>query len=79
MPRYYFHIRDNDLLRTDPEGEEFSSVEKAIEEAALAARELLAEKVRNGDLVDGQVFEIADEHGTVVRTFPLKSVLRLDK
>jgi hypothetical protein len=43
-----------------------------------AAREILAVKVRNGELIDGQVFEITDDTGAIVDTLPFKSVLRIE-
>ncbi|MDR6821083.1 hypothetical protein J2X76_006283 [Neorhizobium sp. 2083] len=78
MPLYYFHIRENGLLREDPEGAEFATLDQATEEAMRSAREILAEKVSQGRVVDGQVFEITDEEGTVRATIPFKSVLRLE-
>ncbi len=78
MTRFYFDVRRNGRLEEDKEGEELPSKEAAIEEAMAAARELVAEKVRTGDVVDGDAFEIRDEHGEVVHILPFRSVLRLD-
>ena len=77
MPRYHFHIRENGILREDAEGEEFEDIEHATEEAVRAARELLPEKVAAGALIDGQVFEITDELGSIVQKVSFRSVLRL--
>ena len=77
MPRYFFHIRKHERLQEDPEGAELSSPEAAIEEAIEAARDLLADKVRSGDVVDGDEFEIRDENDQVVHVLPFRSVLRL--
>jgi ribosomal protein L35AE/L33A len=65
-------------LRKDPEGSEFATIEQAAEEAVRSAQEILAEKVSQGRVVDGQVFEITDEEGTVRATIPFRSVLRLE-
>ena len=55
MQRYYFHIRKGDTLEEDIEGAEFPSPYAAREEAIQAAREILAERVLTGQLVDGEV------------------------
>jgi hypothetical protein len=78
MPRYYLHIRDRDRLIKDPEGVELPSIVRAQAEAEEAARELLAEKVRVGDIVDGQEFEIHDAWGNRMLTVPFRSVLKLE-
>lgn len=77
MPRYYLHIRDGADLTKDREGVELPSVVSAKGEAEHAAREILAEKVRAGDIVDGQQFEIHDAWGNRMLTVPFKSVLKL--
>jgi hypothetical protein len=77
MPRYYLHIKDGDRLIKDQEGVELPSVLSAKREAEHAAREILAAKVRAGDIIDGQEFEIADARGNRMLTIPFKSVLRL--
>jgi hypothetical protein len=77
MPRYYFHIRERGLLIKDHEGIELPDILKAKSEAEAAAREILAEKVRLGDIVDGQEFEIYDAWGNRMLNVPFKSVLKL--
>jgi len=79
MPRYFFNYRIDGVLEKDPEGSEFPSDEVALEEAQIAARELLAAKVRVGDLVDGDEFEVTTGDGTVMHTLPLRSVLKLNE
>ena len=73
MPRYYFHIRNGFELIEDPEGIELP----AKSEAEEAARELLASKVKSGDIIDGQEFEIHDGWGNRLLRVPFKSALRL--
>ncbi|AXV15209.1 hypothetical protein CYG48_05520 [Neorhizobium sp. SOG26] len=78
MPqRYFFHIRKHNHLQLDPEGVELPSHTAALEEAVEAARELLAVKVRNGEVVNGDQFEITDEKGQIIHVLPFRSVLRL--
>ena len=78
MPRFYFHIRDGDLLEIDPDGQEFATLEYAVLDARKAAREMLAEKLLANEHVNGQRFEITDETGTIVETVTFRSVLRLN-
>jgi hypothetical protein len=78
MARFYFHIRDQGTLIRDHEGREMNGLRAAIEEAEAAAREILAEKVRRNEVIDGQEFEIYDDVGTKLVTVPFKSAIRLE-
>lgn len=77
MARYYFHIRDGERLSKDPEGADFENLDAAREEAVKSARELLSQRVRNGEEVDGQAFELTAEDGTVIDKVAFRDVLRL--
>ena len=77
MPRYYFHIRSSTGLICDPDGSDLPDLAAARSEAELAARELLAALLKDGAVVDGQVFEISDGDGRVLERLPLRKVLRL--
>ena len=63
MPRYFLHIRDGDELIPDEEGTELPDLDAAKAEAIAGARDILAEKLRSGERLDGEVIEIADEAG----------------
>lgn len=78
MPRYYFHIREGGVLVEDQEGAEFPTLDEAYDEAIQAAREMIAEKVLADEVLDGDLFEITAEDGTVLRTVPFRSVIRLE-
>lgn len=78
MPLYFLHIRDGVHLIEDPDGSDLPNVEAAYSEAVANARDILASKVRAGEVVDGQVIEITDENGTVKATLLMRDVLRLD-
>jgi hypothetical protein len=78
MPRYYFHIRDHDGLRKDPEGAEFATVEQAHEEAVRSARELLGQRIVRGEIIDGDAFELTTDDGTIVGIVKFKDLLRLE-
>jgi hypothetical protein len=77
MPRYFFHIRGSDGLIRDPDGSDLPDLNAARIEAEKAARDLLANLLRAGEALDGQVFEISDEHGQLLESLPFRSVLRL--
>jgi hypothetical protein len=76
MPRYYFHIRNEDDFVPDVEGIEMPGARAAREEAEYAAREILADRVRRGEVIDGHEFEVRDDEGTKLFTVPFKSVLK---
>jgi hypothetical protein len=65
------------MLIRDPEGAEFETLEMARDEAVQAAREILAERLIKGDVIDGEVFEISLEDGEIVATIPFKDTVRL--
>ncbi|MBW8789686.1 hypothetical protein HFO94_30655 [Rhizobium leguminosarum] len=77
MPKYFFHVRRNDVFEEDLEGIDLASPELAREEATAAAREIVAERIRMGNPVDGDVFEIMTEDGTLVATVPFRSAVQL--
>lgn len=77
MPRYFFHIRTADAFIRDPDGSVLPDLDAARAEAGHSARDILAELLRDGEVLDGQVFEITDEAGAIVERVPLRSVIRL--
>ncbi|WP_409999578.1 DUF6894 family protein [Rhizobium leguminosarum] len=78
MPKYFFHVRRNDVFEEDPEGIDLASPELACEEATAAAREIVAERIRTGDPANGGAFEIMTEDGALVATVPFRSAIHLD-
>ncbi len=50
----------------------------AHQEALLSAREILADQLRAGKPLDGQLIEIADESGRVLGVLSFKDALRPD-
>lgn len=77
MPRYYFHTRDGDRLIKDPEGRELRNVTLARDEAVLAARKVLADKIERGEIIGRQAFEICDSWGNKLLTVTFRSALKL--
>lgn len=76
--RYYFHVRNHEGLALDPEGAEFDTLNAACEEAFQSAREILADRLLRGEVIDGEVFEITMENGEIARTVPFRDSLRLE-
>ena len=77
MPRFYMHIRDGEELIVDAEGCTFPDIDAASEEARVAIREMLAERIRQGEVIDGQAIEISDETGRTLMTIPFKDSIKL--
>ena len=72
MPRYFFHIKDDQTTIRDLEGAEFHNMDAVREEATESAREMMSENVREGHGPDGRAFVVTDEQGQVVLDFPFK-------
>jgi hypothetical protein len=71
MPKFFFHVRNGDELIEDFEGMDLPNVVAARAEAIQAARDILAEKVRFGGDLKGDLFEIWDENG-LIESVPLR-------
>ncbi|WP_376776766.1 DUF6894 family protein [Rhizobium laguerreae] len=48
MPKYFFHVRRNDVFEEDVEGIDLATPDQAREEAIAAAREIVAERICAG-------------------------------
>ena len=77
MPRYFFHIVDGDEIIEDCEGTELPDLEAAVLDALHSARHLLADRIRRGELANGQRFEVRDEAGELVAIVPFQDAIRL--
>lgn len=77
MTRYFINIHDGSETIADLEGKDYRDLAHAHEEATHAARDMAAELVREGNLIDGRVVEICDERGNVVDSFAIRDVVRL--
>ncbi|TCM58221.1 hypothetical protein C8J36_101120 [Rhizobium sp. PP-F2F-G48] len=76
MPRYFFNVHDFDETFIDEDGIELPDDGQAKHEAILAARELVMEKVRSGDLIADQTIEVqTPEHPLFV--IPLRAVINI--
>jgi hypothetical protein len=76
MPRFFFHVRDGDVLTEDPDGSEFPDLAVALAEALAAARDVLAEQLKAGANPDGQRFEIHDDAGRMLGAVPFSDALK---
>jgi hypothetical protein len=75
MGRFYFHLRHGDQLIPDDEGQELPDTSRALREAMLAARELLASAIKSGKERVPEAIVIADESGQPIETIRLAAVL----
>ncbi|MCO5732852.1 hypothetical protein [Rhizobium sp. SSA_523] len=78
MPRYFFHLCDEGALDQDEEGTDLPNDDIAFQEAVLAAREMVSEEVRGGNVIHDRVFVVVSWDGRTVFSFPFRSVIRFD-
>lgn len=78
MTRFYFHLRDSREYMEDTEGVELPDLHRAIEEAELAAREMMSEMVLRGEAIDGEIFEIADSTGVILARVQWKRSIKFE-
>jgi hypothetical protein len=75
VPRFFFHIHDDEDTVPDTEGMVFLDVETARREGEQSARELLAADIRAGRAVDRQRVEVVQEDGSSVATYFLRDLI----
>jgi hypothetical protein len=75
MPRYFFHITDEEGLSRDDEGTELPNLEAARLEARASARDLIANYMKNRTPVTRQSLQISDAQGNVLETIDVRDVL----
>jgi hypothetical protein len=68
MPRYYFHIRSPDGDQLDEIGEVHPDQSSAVQQARLAASEVLRDAALNNEDTE-DTLEVTDEAGRVVFSF----------
>ena len=67
MPRYFFHLRGEDLLLEDCEGKDLPSLYAAMAEVLHAKREVAVDQAS----AYGLAFEVTDSSGHVLLKVPL--------
>jgi hypothetical protein len=75
VPRYFFHICDDDGVVPDREGMDFADDNTAKAEGEASARDLLREHLRANRDVDNQRVQVEDSSGVVVATYHLRDLL----
>ena len=75
VPRFYLDVLDGDQVIQDLEGIDFADLDTAIAEAAVGARDLVAQGIMQNEDVSGQSFLIRDNHGETVATVPFRGTL----
>ncbi len=70
MPTFYFGIWNGHRVRPDEYGVRARNAEDAFETAVTAAREMLARGERTGEDRSGWAFQVHDERGWRLFTFP---------
>jgi hypothetical protein len=76
MPRFFFNDRSQPFL--DPEGVELPDLTAALVEAAVSARQLMADELRHGQIIPGRHITITAEDGQVLATVAFADCLFLD-
>lgn len=77
IPHFFLHIRDGDELIKSLDGSDLPDLDAACAEALAGARDVLAERLRAGEALDGQKIEITDKTGKLLAVVPLKDAIRL--
>ncbi len=68
MPRYFFHLRGDDLLMEDMEGMDLPNLHAALQEVVRVKREVDADGTGVADLE----FEVATREGRVLLRVPVE-------
>jgi hypothetical protein len=75
MPRFYFHICDDEGMSRDDEGTDLLDLEAAREEARASARDLISNYMKTRQSVNTQTLQIADAGGNVLEVMGVRDVL----
>ncbi|MCU1326787.1 MAG: hypothetical protein JWN34_2157 [Bryobacterales bacterium] len=75
MPQFRLHQYSRGQVVVDEEGARYTCLEAAIGEAAEAAREIMADRLRRAEAADGSEFHITDEADQVVAVIKFEDVL----
>jgi hypothetical protein len=75
MPRYHLHQHTGGKVIPDEEGVDLASLDDAIGEAAQAAREIMADRLRRAEPADGAEFRIVSETGNLLATVQFEDIL----
>ena len=76
MTRYFFHLYNSVIVR-DEEGRDLPDIETARAEAIKAARELICEDTRKGQVTLSHRIEVEDEIGLPCFTIRYRDVVEV--
>ena len=77
MPRYYMHICNGTGFLEDEEGRELPNQAAAREAAIMAARDVMANDLRGGELDLSSFIEVEDENKQLVFTLQFIDAVNL--
>ncbi|HWA19853.1 MAG TPA: helix-turn-helix transcriptional regulator [Devosia sp.] len=77
MPRFFLNIREGKKLIPDEEGIDAPDLTATRQHALQDIREILAERIRAGEALDGSLLEITDAKGRKLDSIPFRDVIRL--
>jgi hypothetical protein len=75
VQRYFLNQVHRGECIIDDEGECFPDLEAVKNEVIVSAREIMAERLRNGDDLNHSRFEVQDERGQVVLVLPFSEAI----
>ncbi|WP_430037894.1 DUF6894 family protein [Neorhizobium sp. BT27B] len=76
MSRYFFHLRRDNETVSDVEGDEFSDREAARASATNAVRELVAARIKTGQVVADEYMDVSDDKGHIVLSISFHDVVQ---
>jgi len=77
MPRFFFHIYDDDVA-LDDEGLDLPDLDAVRKQALIGARSLICEEVTKGHINLGHRIEVEDEDRRPVLTLPFASAVEIE-
>ena len=75
VPRFYFHIRDNEKVIVDEEGMVLRDVNAAVREAEASAVDMLADAAGEEAGIAHQVIEVVNRQGKLLASVSMRDVL----
>jgi hypothetical protein len=78
MPRFYLHLRDHSDELLDPDGCEFIDLDAVRRAVVASARDVLANEIKSGGLIDFRFrIDAEDSDGEVVYTLPFSNAVTI--
>lgn len=76
MSRYFFHLRRDNETVSDVEGDEFSDRESVSASATNAVRELVAARIKTGQVFADEYMDVTDDRGNIVLSISFHDVVQ---